>query len=408
MSPGSSSRPQEASSSPAKASSTAPTIPDGADGLNSSEGDEHQFEEPVFPHNGGSRLLELQLMHRWSAWTYKSMCTPVTHDDVVWQNKVPMWSLKYDFLLDGLLALTAFDAANSCSQLSESRVLYITTAVEYQARAIGKFRHQLECNVPNTSPDADHYEPVLVFSTMLMALALASPQFTADIPAANSINGNNIGHSHDALTTPATDMVQNTITHYELIRGCDVLLGEQGAQYMASNPYFSRLTRFEDLPRTTAATDVAPLYATIIAKLQELNERRLTASTVSDAYDARVRHVANFEACKRAIAQLEESFAKCGGSGVEISYQGYVLGYLNFAGEQYVSTIKENDRVALLVLMCWGAFVEMLCSSSSLVWWARRFGSLLVDDISARMGDDDQLTSEVVLAAKQLIQQSSG
>ena len=291
-----------------------------------------QLQGPPFPTND-RRLLELQLMHRWTTVTYKSMCSSIAQDHEVWREKLPVWSLDYDFLLSGLLSLTAFEAA-SCSSGS-CREQYVTAAVEYQAAALGEFRQHL-----GKGTQVDNYEPILCFALLLMVLALASSQFTTD--TRSSDNGSN------NVTSDATEnMVQYTITVYELIRGCVTVLGDTGAQTIASNPYIQRLTRFEDLPRTPfdSATQDA------LANLHEMNERRLTC-TVSEPYEARVRHVAHFEACKKAISLLQECFAKC--VFVDNDYQGYVLGWLNMAGDEYVQAIKLDDSVAMLVLLVLG------------------------------------------------------
>ncbi|EXJ58682.1 hypothetical protein A1O7_06111 [Cladophialophora yegresii CBS 114405] len=327
-------------------------------------------EEPQFPSS--TRLLELQLMHRWSTVTYKSVCTPAAGDGPVWRDKLPKWALRHDFLLNGMLSLTAFEAA-SASVAGQNRDRYVTAAIEYQSVALTQFRQHLQLVQmgPHRHPSNSSFEPVLAFSMMLMVLALASAQFTG-----------------------GQGMVQNTITHYQLIRGCGTVLGDAGEEYLASNPYVLKLTRFDDLPRLPVDSP----SAVVLARLNEANERRLTGS-VGEPYEARVQHVKYFEACKKSIGLLEQYFAKCMGDVVDESYQGYILGWLNMAGDEYVSAIKDGDRVALLVLMLWGAVVEQLGHK---VWWARRFGRLVVEEIAMQVGKDgdaDALTREIIALA---------
>ena len=343
-------------------------------------------EELLFPHN--TRLLELQLMHRWSTVTYKSMVTPAAQDDYVYQVKVPRWALQYDFLLHGLLALTAFSVASTASS-GANRDNYVNYASECQGRALGRFRRYLEhTQGVNSDRDAEGYEPVLGFSLMLMVLALASAQFT---------HGSAVESEQDAS---AASMVSNTITHYELVRGCGTIMGAQGDEYLASNPYVQKLTRFEDLPRLPVDSP----SAVVLAKLNESNERRLT-STIAEAYEARVQHVKYFEACKKAIGVLQECCAKCAGEdgeGIGDGYQGYILGWLNMAGDEYVVAIKQGDQVALLVLMFWGALFEKFGMK---IWWARRFGRLLVEEIASEVGrgSEDAFVREIIAAAVEMV-----
>ncbi|EXJ71710.1 uncharacterized protein A1O5_05518 [Cladophialophora psammophila CBS 110553] len=336
--------------------------------------DQEHLEEPLFPKD--HRLLELQLMHRWSTVTYKSLRSKVAGDDYIWQIAVPRWSLQHDFLRTGLFALSAFEVASRST--GADRAKYLEAAVEYQTLALSDFRHQLQ----HQGIDPQSCETVLCFSLMLMVLALASSQFITDLA------GDRQGDS----------MVLNTITHFELLRGCGTVLGDNAEQFLAQNSYAQKLTPFEKLTRMPLDPDTA----VAMSKLNSVNERRIL-STVGDSYEHRAQHVAHFEACRKAITLLEECFAKC--VGHDDDHQGYILGWLNMAGEEYIHAIKGNDRVALLVLMYWGSLVEKL---SHQVWWARDFGRLLVEEISGTMcGEADALTTDIVSSAQKMIVRQS-
>lgn len=314
-------------------------------------------------------MLELQLMHRWSTVTYKSMCTPVAKDDHVWLAKVPQLSLQFDFLLNGVFAVTAFEAA---ALTERDRRRYVTAAIKYQALALSSFHPQLD------RITASSYEAVLCFSMVLMVLALASAQFVADL----------------AGDDERSNMVQNSILHFELIRGCGAVLASN-ATYLEELPYARKLTRFDDLSRTTLDADTEAA----LARLHEANDRRIKSS-IHESCESRASHVQHWEACKKAIALLHDCFAKC----VNLDYRGYVLGWLNMAGDDYVRAIQADDHVALLVLMCWGVLVETL---SQEVWWAKDFGRLLVEEVASRSlhadVDGDTTTNELVSWAQALV-----
>lgn len=342
-----------------------PVDPDGATTT------DRAHDDPIFPSD--HRLLELQLMNRWSTVTYKSLCAKVAEDDLVWQTKVPALSLQYDFLLNGVFALAAFEIASST--LERNRAPYLNAAFEYQILALGKFRPQLQDINP-----ASH-EALLCFSLILMVLALASAQFVADSPRGG----------HDT-------MVQNTITHFELLHGCTRVL-ESEKDYLEKNPYARKLKRFEELPRVA----LDPRTAAALAKLSEANERRITSS-INDPYECRIKQVSYWESCKKAVSLLQEFFAKCVDS---IDYQGYILGWLNMAGDDYIRTIKAGDRIALLILMYWGVLVETLGHQ---VWWARTFGGRLIEEISNKLlneGEADTMTTDVILWAQKLVRSVS-
>lgn len=327
---------------------------------------------PVFPAD--NRRLELQLMHRWSTMTYKSCCTPGSDDDEVWQFLVPELALQYDFLLNGVFALSAFETARSLRGKPDYEQ-YVNAAIEYHASALSSFRSQLPAIL------RDGHEAALCFSLMLMVLALASVQF----PSASA--GDNHGGG----------MVQSAIIHFELLRGC-VPVAESKEGYLAENPYISKMTRFEDLPRATLDGRIEEA----LAKLSELNDRRI-ASSVRESDERRVQQVDYWEACKKALGLLRECFEKC----TDGLYQGYSLGWLNMAGEGYIKAIKEDDHTALLMLMYWGLLVERIGHH---VWWAEQFGNLLVDEISDRVlgSDTDATMKDIVQQAREMIQAVSG
>ena len=314
-------------------------------------------------------MLELQLMNRWSTVTYKSMSTPVANDEYIWQTKVPAMSLEHDFLLNGLFSITAFEIATSSER---DRHCYVNAGIAYQTLAVSSFRNQL----PNIQPDS--FEAMLCFSLMLMVLALASAKFSAERNDFGSVN-----------------MVQNMLTHFELLRGCAVVMDSQPA-FIEESPYIQRLKRFSELPQLPldAAVDAA------IAKLSQANELRVS-STVADPYERRLEQIAFWQACKTAILMLRECWSKC----ADVNYKGYALAWLNMAGEDYVNAIKANDDIALLTLMYWGVLAETLGHD---IWWARGFGCLLVDQISTERLDDNvqALGKELVLSAWKLIQET--
>ena len=326
-------------------------------------GDAH-VDEPAFPEE--TRLLELQLMNRWSTVTYKSCCTKVAEDDHVWRRKVPEMSLQHDFLLNGIFALSAFEIASSSER---DRARYLSAAVEYEALALLSFRPQLQ------EITQDSFDAVFCFSLGLMVLALASAQFTSE----STRGGTNT-------------MVQHTITHFELLRGCTTVMASK-ANFIAESPYIQKLKRFEDLPREAldSRTELA------LARLNEANENRMK-SGIGEAYEHRVTNMVYREACKRALSVLQECFAKC----VDIDYQGYALGWLNLSGNDFIEAIKAHDGIALLILMYWGVLVQKLGYQ---VWWARDFGSRLVEDIAHELldGDTDALTKQIVSSAREHI-----
>lgn len=310
------------------------------------------------------RLLELQLMHRWSTGTYKSCVTPQVNDGEVWEQKVPALALRYDFLLNGLLALSAYDCARAAAETEAEQ--YVNSAIEYHALALGSFRSY----VPRI--DSDSHEAAFACSLILMILALASAQFASN-PG--------MGKPHD--------MVQNAIVHFEMLRGCVPIL-DINADYLMSNPQIQKLVPFEDLPRTM----IDGQTRTALGHLSDFNDKKIVAARDRSG-EYNINSISHWEICKKAISMLTDCFEKC----VDDVSRGYALGWLNIAGEDYIKALKDDDNAALLILMFWGVLIDKLGHQ---VWWADKFGRLLVTEISDRVlaVNNDKRTESMIAWAR--------
>jgi hypothetical protein len=320
--------------------------------------------EVFFP--GDRHLLELQLMHRWTASTYKCCCTPGADDDEVWQSWVPQFAINHDYLLYGLLSLAAFEIARLAQTRHQQR--YIESATEYHGLALSSFR--LHISVINS----DNIDAAVCMSLMLLVLAFASAETRAS----------------SSSDDESDSVVQTVLAHVELLRGCAPIIASK-QDYLLHNPYVQKLKPFEAL----LPTPLDPRVEEALVKLAELNDKRITSS-VRDTVPRRTQQVEYWEACKTALGLLRALYEKC----VDDSTRGYALGWLNMAGSTYVNAVKDSDAVALLILMYWGVLVAK-CGHQ--VWWAEQFGGLLVAEIARRplFEVTDAVVKDFILQAQQ-------
>ncbi|KLU85277.1 hypothetical protein MAPG_04305 [Magnaporthiopsis poae ATCC 64411] len=168
------------SRSPASESSAAPV----AEQQQQHHHHHHHPEPPVRPapaEGEVDRLLDLELMHRWTTVTYKTLVS-VPNDESYLQVGVPIEALKCDYLLNALLAVTALEkvmtesesssseeerggsgsmaATGSSRSIRDSNRRYIRAAIEYYDRGINGFRAAL----PTVGPENHH---VLYFASLL-------------------------------------------------------------------------------------------------------------------------------------------------------------------------------------------------------------------------------------------------
>ena len=317
---------------------------------------------PAIVYPDDSKLLQLQLMHRWTVTTYKCCCSPGTQDDEVWQSWVPQSSIRHNFLLYGILSLTSFEMAKLAQSPYHKR--YINSATEYHGLALSTFRTQVSAIGP------EDIDAAVCMSLMLLVLSFASVQIRT------------LDSKHDSI-------VQTVLSHFELIRGCVPII-ESKKDYISQNQYLQKLVPFAELSRFP----LDPLVEDALVKLVEINDRRITAS-VHDTSQRRVQQIGYWEICKIAVASLRALFEKCTGD----TSRGYALGYLNMVGESYVQAVKDGDTCSLLILMYWGVLLHK-CGRQ--IWWAQDFGSSLVDEIAK-----SDLFDEADTAIKGLIVQAT-
>lgn len=97
---------------------------------------EQQQQQQSPPRN----ILELELMHRWSTHTFRTMCG-IPEEEPYLSKVMPREALRHEFLLDGLFAVTALDIARSSPEPDATR--YERIALEYYNRGSATFRSLL-------------------------------------------------------------------------------------------------------------------------------------------------------------------------------------------------------------------------------------------------------------------------
>ncbi|KIW12721.1 hypothetical protein PV08_09999 [Exophiala spinifera] len=286
-------------------------------------------------------------------------------------------ALHFDFLLDGIFAVTAFEIAATYNDGN-----YIYAALEYQTSSISAFRRHLDNPLPET------IEPMLAFSLMFMVLTLASSQ-------ARLNNASSCLPNTDSTTYfSGNGILESTVTHFALLQGVSAIV-ERKPEYVTNSPCINRLKPFKELPSTA----VDPEIESTLSKIGDCNEARIT-STVNELYEHRVSQISLWETCKNALSMLRECFAKC----ADESHSGYTLGWLNMAGDEFIKAVIAEDTTALLLLMYWGVLCQKFGHQ---VWWARSYGGLLVDElVRSKLADitDDETKGLVTLAQERVRQ----
>lgn len=141
-------------------------------------------------------------MHHYTSSTAESLCDGSVLDDV-WRKGLPQIAFEHDFLLDGLLSLTALHRA---SENREEQSRWMGTALEYQNRALATFKLVL----PDITPELCH--SAFGFSLLTLFIALALPQMDPTMdPIAHSLAQRHHVRGALAIVVPSYSTLQSGV-----------------------------------------------------------------------------------------------------------------------------------------------------------------------------------------------------
>ena len=308
------------------------------------------------------RLLELELMHQYSTTTYKSFCGAAEFEYETWQMQVPKDGLHHPFVLDGLMAFSAFQIADT--QNRPNRDYYVTAGFEYYDRALESYRSEL------ASFNPDNKQALFEFSVIAMLLCLVSPRMSNSIRQPQS-------------------MITNMLGHAKMVQGSG-LLGQM------NNVRENVLTRNFKPYAEVERDPLDPDTSSAIEKLNICNDEIYKRKSDQDM-QSKLRNASLHATCQRAILLLEDFFCIC----QRPLNHGHSLAWLNISGQDFLEAIEAQNPIALLTLMHWGVLGKR-CSQG--IWWAHTLAESLVDEITEiLMSEQNSTLKDSVLWAREQI-----
>jgi len=273
-------------------------------------------------------------MNRWSYSTYKSLLS-VSGDDHYLQVEVPRAALKHDFLLDGILSMSALEIAMSGEETDPAP--YIYAALEYYDKGSTSFR----ANLSNVTKEK-HFS-MYIFSSLAAAINFALPQCVRDSEGGKS----------SALTS--------VLGLFELMIGTGVL-GWQNWEALMESPLKGSI---DTAMAAMTIQQTEPLGDDILAAFERLG-------AVVDGLEG------NAEACKAyrtAVSMLHFCFVEASKGLIRC----FFLAFPVMVGQAFNIALKNEEPVALFILMHFGVLLD---NESDDRWWAKGVGRSLVLEIS--------------------------
>ncbi|KAI4860884.1 hypothetical protein F4820DRAFT_435466 [Hypoxylon rubiginosum] len=291
-------------------------------------------------YGGPSRLLDLELMHQWSTKTFECF-KGIPEDGEYLQNILPRSALKYDFMLNCIMAISSLHIAKSVEESQSAK--YLNAALEFYNRGSSSFRTNLG------SINEENCLPLYMFSAIAVTVHLSIPQSSPSI----------LSHATVA---------------FDLLIGC-TSIGMMAMPWLLESPFPLRIF----LSRMGASKDLIDADAkAAFARLRLLNDRRYKATSQVN-YDQEetpgVVIIREHELYEMTIQFLELCYAE-EARGV---LSGFCTTFPSMAGKPFVSLFSQRDPFTLLIVMHWAVLLNEV---NEKYWYMTSFGWKLAVEIA--------------------------
>lgn len=283
-----------------------------------------------------SSLRSLELMHKFSTETYKSLSNDPS-DYNVWQMEIPRKALEHNFLLSGILAIAALHTATSIE--GPMALSYVDTALEYHNVASAPYRLALD-NLTPLNCDA-----VFAHSIITTVIGISLPRLTA-------------------TRDESSNMTENIIVVFELLQGVKKIIW-LSKPWLHTRLFNSRYELWKD-----NLLEPEPDVDAALAKLAALNDDKMAAI---DPEQHRIN--------RDAIMFLRRCYSR----QVIVRDAASVLTWLAAVDKDFVDCLRRRQPFPLFVLMHWAVLLGELDGK---MWWAKNSGKALIMELSAALQHD--------------------
>ncbi|KAH8787868.1 hypothetical protein F5883DRAFT_400960 [Diaporthe sp. PMI_573] len=296
------------------------------------------FSSSSAPSTESNRILELELMHRWStrSWTCQES-TPVCRAYL--QEHLPRAALRNGYLLNAILATAAVDLAVSYKDGSPSdSASYFRTALEYGNRAMSDFRTQV------TAMTRENVDLVFYFSSLVGVVHFAVPPADKDVSIIDRVC------EHADVTLKSGHIVAENMEW--------IMAGPSPIPTVLQN-YTVNLALMDELdPKTRTALElmssvsrqvrVPPTSPTI------QGSAILTGKTPVLSQEGQGPLARELYVYQLAVGQTKYCYAE--------DHQDRLKAYFHtvfaVAGAHFSAAVRNREPMALFILMYWGVLVH--------------------------------------------------
>jgi hypothetical protein len=297
--------------------------------------EETDVEAPVI---SPALLRDLELMHHYTAYTSLTIADFATLNHI-WQNVIPTEALSHTFLMYGILALAALHIAHDRPQVKD---LYTPVALQYYNVAIASFRSALK------KVNADNCTALFGFSTILIVLSFAFAQSPS--PTQNQ--------------SPVDELIQI----FTLLQGVRVVL-QSATPWVSKGPLSPLLRRnaVQSSDTTRSSSHLPKDFDEALVRLGGYNERTYETADSHEMY-------------KQTIQSLRDCVEKIEANPGD---RAAAISWLFFLESSYVSSLKDNQPLALVILAHYGIVLNGLRDS----WFVQELGTRVIEVVHLSLSE---------------------
>ncbi|KAJ6437429.1 PKS-NRPS hybrid synthetase [Purpureocillium lavendulum] len=284
---------------------------------------------------GSSRLLELELMHRWSTKTWASLYS-VPDDQFFLQEHLPRTALFESYMMNGLFALAAADLASS------GRPEYLPIAYEYSTMATADYQVALQ------RVSRDNVHGIYAFAMMANIFNFSMPALSPSALTRMKVAFDTVAGASDYIMT-----------------------------YAHWRPPCSSLVRSGSLQPNMGLLSSGTRSA--LDRLRSLSRQIRVPASFAGTVNNNSSLAADVRVYQLAISHIENSFAE----DAEGKVKGYCFCICDVVPPEYMAALKACEPMALLILMYYGVVVNQ--SSNIMMWWIKSTGKDLVAEVAAML-----------------------
>lgn len=293
-------------------------------------------------------LRDMELLHYWTCHSYMS-CTDDASQYTIWQVVMPRLSFSYQFLLHGMLALTALHRHYEMGDDEQAEGL--TDLARYHQQ------HALTLYIP-LIPKLDEHNchALFAFSIILGALSFAMlhNQHDEDLPSSGS-----------------QGIVKRFIDAFDAFLGATAV-GIHAHDWLLRGPMASYMSPLEptvqklDLPDVPFQLALETLLGYVSGMTQKSDDKDVAAKSVT--------YIQSIMGLGTILSQDPDR--------LRISY---LVAWPVMAENAYISLLKEGDPFALVILGHYGVALHM---HGNRLWMLETLGARLTLAIYAELDDE--------------------